>query len=76
MSEYQEFTGKNVEEALEIALALGPAAEIVRLWGNRMAHRHDEVRAALREVVSGFARGDGSVHAMASTWIVSATNPG
>jgi SAM-dependent methyltransferase len=68
--------GKNVEEALEIALALGPAAEIVRLWGNRMAHRHDEVRAALREVVSGFARGDGSVHAMASTWIVSATNPG
>ena len=68
--------GKNVEEALEIALALGPAAEIVRLWGDRMAHRHDEVRAALREVVSGFAREDGSVHAMASTWIVSATNPG
>jgi SAM-dependent methyltransferase len=68
--------GRDVEEALEIALALGPAAEIVRLWGDRMAHRHDEVRAALREVVSGFARDDGSVHAMASTWIVSATNPG
>jgi SAM-dependent methyltransferase len=68
--------GKDVDEALDIALALGPAAEIVRLWGDRMAHRHDEVRAALREVVSGFAREDGSVHAMASTWIVSATNPG
>ena len=68
--------GKDVEEALEIALALGPAAEIVRLWGDRMADRHDEVRAALREVIAGFAREDGSVHAMASTWIVSATNPG
>ena len=68
--------GKDVEEALEVALALGPAAEIVRLWGDRMAHRHDEVRAALREVISGFAREDGTVHAMASTWIVSATNPG
>ena len=66
--------GKDVDEALDIALALGPAAEIVRLWGDRMAHRHDEVRAALREVISGFAREDGSVHAMASTWIVSATN--
>ena len=68
--------GDDVEEALDIALALGPAAEIVRLWGDRMAHRHDEVRAALREVVSGFAREDGTVHAMASTWIVRATNPG
>ena len=68
--------GKDVDEALDIALALGPAAEIVRLWGDRMAHRHDEVRAALREVVSGFTHEDGSVHAMASTWIVSATNGG
>ena len=68
--------GKDVDEALDIALALGPAAEIVRLWGDRMAHRHDEVRAALREVISGFAREDGSVHAMASTWIVNATNGG
>ena len=68
--------GRNADEALDVALALGPAAEIVRLWGDRMAHRHDEVRAALREVVEGFTRDDGSVHAMASTWIVSATNPG
>lgn len=68
--------GKDVDEALEVALALGPAAEIVRLWGDRMAHRHDEVRTALREVVSGFAREDGSIRAMSSTWIVTATNPG
>ena len=68
--------GRDVDEALEIALALGPAAEIVRLWGDRMAHRHDELRAALREVIAGFTREDGSVYAMASTWIVSATNPG
>jgi SAM-dependent methyltransferase len=68
--------GRDDEEAVDIAVALGPAAEIIRLWGDRMAHRHDEVRAALREVISGFAREDGSIHALASTWIVSATNPG
>ena len=68
--------GKDVEEALDMAQALGPAAEIVRLWGDRMAHRHDEVRDALREVISAFVSEDGSVEAMASTWIVSASNPG
>jgi SAM-dependent methyltransferase len=64
--------GRDVDEALDLVMALGPAGEILRLWGDRMAHRHDEVRAALREALGAFAGPDGHVRAPASTWIVSA----
>ena len=64
--------GRDVEEALELVMALGPAGEILRLWGDRMAHRHDEVRAALREGLAAFAGDDGALRAPASTWIVAA----
>lgn len=66
--------GRDVDEAIDLVMAIGPAGEIVRLWGDRQAHRHDEIRAALREGLGEFV-GDGAVHALASTWTVSATRP-
>jgi hypothetical protein len=66
--------GNDVEEALDLVMALGPAGEILRLWGDRKAHLHDEVRAAVREGMTDFVRANG-VWAPASTWIVSATAP-
>jgi SAM-dependent methyltransferase len=68
--------GHDVEEAVELVMALGPAGEIVRLWGDRMAHRHDEIRDALRDGLAAYRQDDGSIVAPASTWIVSAVNPG
>ena len=68
--------GNDVEEALELVTALGPAGEILRLWGDRMADRHEEVRQALREGMSDLVAPDGTVHAGASTWIVTAVKPG
>ncbi len=65
--------GNDVEEAIDLVKSLGPAGEILRLAGERAAHLHGEVDAALREGLSEFARPDGSVVASASTWIVSAT---
>src|SRR4051812_29811066 len=67
--------GRDLDEALELVLALGPAGEILRLQGERAAHLHDQVRAAVREGLEEFARPDG-VFAGASTWIVSARCPG
>jgi ubiquinone/menaquinone biosynthesis C-methylase UbiE len=67
--------GRDLDEALEFVLALGPAGEILRLQGERAAHLHDQVRAALREGLEEYARPDG-VFAGASTWIVSALCPG
>ena len=67
--------GSDVEEAIEILMALGPAGEILRLQGDRAAHLHGQVREALREGLDEFVRAE-CVLAPASTWIVSATAPG
>jgi ubiquinone/menaquinone biosynthesis C-methylase UbiE len=66
--------GKDLEEALELVMALGPAGEILRLAGDRAAHLHGQVEASLREGLSEFATG-GDLVAPASTWIVTATAP-
>jgi ubiquinone/menaquinone biosynthesis C-methylase UbiE len=64
--------GHDVQEAIDLVMALGPAGEILRLAGDRAAHLHDEVNAALREGLAEFAGPDG-VRAPASTWIVTAS---
>jgi len=63
--------GADIEEAMDLVMALGPAGEILRLAGERAAHLHDEVRAALRSGLAELATPDGLM-AQASTWIVSA----
>jgi ubiquinone/menaquinone biosynthesis C-methylase UbiE len=66
--------GKNLEEALELVMALGPAGEILRLAGDRASHLHGQVEAALREGLAEFAgEGEGELRAPASTWIVTAS---
>ena len=66
--------GRDVDEAVEFGMALGPAGEILRLAGERAAHLHEPVRQALREGLADLDGPDG-VRAPASTWIVSATAP-
>jgi SAM-dependent methyltransferase len=67
--------GRDIDEAVDVVMAIGPAGELVRLWGERMEHRHAEINAALREGLSKLQTDDG-VQGMASTWIVSAISPG
>lgn len=67
--------GETMDQALDLTLALGPAGEVLRLWGERA----DEIRPTIsREVAASLAEFDGpdGVQAPASTWIVSAINPG
>jgi SAM-dependent methyltransferase len=66
--------GHDVEEAVDLVMALGPGGEILRLQGERAAHLHDKVRAAVTDGMAEFAGPDG-IRAPASTWIVSATAP-
>jgi SAM-dependent methyltransferase len=66
--------GDDVEEAIELTMALGPAGEILRLQGDRAAHLHEPIRSALRDGFREFEGPDG-LRASASTWIVSATAP-
>jgi ubiquinone/menaquinone biosynthesis C-methylase UbiE len=66
--------GADPAEAAELAMSLGPAGEILRLAGDRAAHLHEPIAAALREGVADWTGPDGVI-APASTWIVTATAP-
>ena len=65
--------GRDVEEAIEFAMALGPAGEIIRLAGDIGEERKPEVMENLRQVLAPYERPDG-VWAPSSTWFVSARN--
>lgn len=66
--------GRTVDEAIDMVTAIGPAGELIRLWGDRMAHRHDEVRSALRAGMEAMLTDEG-VMSEASCWVVTATRP-
>ncbi len=67
--------GRDLADAIEFAMTLGPAGEIIRLAGAEGELRRPQVVAALGDVLSQFVRSDG-VWAPSSTWFVRATRPG
>lgn len=67
--------GRDLDDAIEFAMALGPAGEVMRLAGADGERLKPQVVAALRETLAQFERADGGVWAPSSTWIISARNP-
>jgi SAM-dependent methyltransferase len=63
--------GADLPDAIDFAMSLGPAGEIMRLAGDEAKKREPEVIDALAEVLRKYATDDG-VFAPASTWIVTA----
>jgi ubiquinone/menaquinone biosynthesis C-methylase UbiE len=63
--------GNTLDEAIEMNLALGPAAEAVRLAGEEGDAMRPQLAALLREPLSQFETPDG-VFAPSSVWIVTA----
>jgi ubiquinone/menaquinone biosynthesis C-methylase UbiE len=66
--------GRNLEDAVEFAMALGPAGEIIRLAGDEGQRLKPRVAGALRETLATYERPDG-IWAPSSTWFVTARNP-
>lgn len=66
--------GRDVQEAIDFVMSIGPAGEILRLAGESAAHLHGQVDTALREGLAEYTGPDG-VRAPASTWIVTALAP-
>jgi ubiquinone/menaquinone biosynthesis C-methylase UbiE len=66
--------GRDVDQAVEFQLALGPAGEIVREAGALAEARHGEIVEALREELGRYARDDG-VWMDSSSWTIRARNP-
>jgi len=62
--------GRDLEDAVEFAMALGPAGEIIRLAGAEGEKLMPTVAAALRQTLARYVRDDG-VWAPSSTWFIS-----
>jgi len=66
--------GDDLDHAVEFTMSLGPAGEVLRLWGDRVEEIRPEIAAKLREALAEFDRPEGVI-APASTWIVGARAP-
>jgi hypothetical protein len=63
-----------MDEAIDFAMALGPAGEIIRLAGAEGEKLRPQVVDALRETFSAHQRPDG-IWATSSSWLVTARRP-
>jgi hypothetical protein len=66
--------GADMDEAVAIVTAIGPAGEVIRLAGDAAEELRPHIEAALREDLARFETDDGVI-APASTWIVTAVAP-
>lgn len=66
--------GRDLDDAIEFAMALGPAGEVIRLAGAEGERLKPQVAKALRDTLAPFVRTAG-VWAPSSTWFITATNP-
>ncbi|HEX6754176.1 MAG TPA: class I SAM-dependent methyltransferase [Solirubrobacterales bacterium] len=67
--------GNDLDHAVEFNMALGPAAEVLRLWEDRIDEIRPRIAGELREALAELEGPDGVV-APASTWVIGARAPG
>ncbi|MFI5027821.1 MAG: class I SAM-dependent methyltransferase [Solirubrobacterales bacterium] len=66
--------GSDLDHAVEFNMSLGPAGEVLRMWGDRVDEIRSKISADLREALAEFDGPDGVI-APASTWIIGASAP-
>lgn len=71
----QVCVGRDLAEAVDYQLLVGPAGFVVREAGERGEARKHAIAADLRTLLSGFARQDGSIWMASSTWFITARTP-
>ena len=67
--------GDDLEQAVAFNLALGPAAEVLRMWGERVSEIRPKIADDLRAALADYVVDGGAVVAPASTWAVTARAP-
>ena len=63
-----------LDNAVDLTMAIGPAGEVLRLWGDRAEEIRPRIASEIRAALAQFETADG-VWAPASTWIISAVAP-
>ena len=74
--DFDYFMGKDMDEAVDALLAIGPGAELIRLNGEHGESLRPQIAAALADHYAAWQRPDGSIVGRGSVWIAAATNPG
>jgi ubiquinone/menaquinone biosynthesis C-methylase UbiE len=74
--DFDYYMGRDMAEAIDALLAIGPGAELIRLNGEYGESRRPEIADALADRYSAWQQPDGSIVGRGSVWIVTATNPG
>jgi SAM-dependent methyltransferase len=64
--------GNDLEHAVAFNMALGPAAEVLRMWGERVDEIRPTIADELRKALADFVVDGQAVVAPASTWAVTA----
>lgn len=67
--------GNDLEQAVAFNMALGPAAEVLRMWGSRADEIRPTIVEDLHKALASFVVDGGAVIAPASTWAVTARAP-
>lgn len=67
--------GNDLDQAVAFNMALGPAAEVLRLWGARADEIRPTIAEHLRNALASYVDDTGVVVAPSSTWAVTARAP-
>jgi SAM-dependent methyltransferase len=66
--------GADLDGAVDLVMSIGPAGEVLRLWGDRAEEIRPTITAEIRAVLKRFETDEG-ILAPSSTWIISAVAP-
>ena len=66
--------GATLDGAVDLTMAIGPAGEVLRLWGDRAEEIRPRIASEIAAALEQYVTEDG-VEAPASTWIISALAP-
>jgi SAM-dependent methyltransferase len=67
--------GDDLEHAVAFNMALGPAAEVLRMWGHRVDEIRPKIAEDLRNALADYVVDGGAVVSPASTWAITARAP-
>ena len=67
--------GRNVKDAIDFQLAIGPAGEVFREAGDEAERKRPQIEAALAEAIDRQKREADGIVMESSSWMISARNP-
>ncbi len=67
--------GRNVEDAIDFQLALGPAGEVYREAGAEAEEKREDIGKALKGAIAAQAVTEDGIVMDSSSWVISAVNP-